>query len=153
MPLAMAAMTETTRRPLGLAFALTPLLTPLAFFPIGALYFLATGEYHAGSSWITSLGFFYLFGVPLGYLAIGLFGWPWISLLRRWHQLWAGYVCLGAGIIGALVFAGFITLIGTHPNAGAAFTSGLTIVGGLIAGLLSGLIFCVIAGVPLRSKR
>jgi len=147
----MASTNTTTRRPIGLAFALTPLLTPLAFFPICALYFLATGDYHAGSSWSASLGFFYLFGVPLGYLAIGVLGWPLITLLRRQHRLSAGYVVLGASIIGALAFACFIVAIGTHPNPGAAFTSGLTIVGGLIAGLLSGIIFCLISGVPMTT--
>lgn len=152
LPLAMVAMTETTRHPLGLAFGLTPLLTPLAFFPICAVYFWATGEYHAGSSWLASLGFFYLFGVPLGYVAIGVLGWPWITLLRHWHQLSAGYVCLGAGIIGVVALAGLITLLGAHPNAGAVFTSGLTIVGGLMAGLLSGLIFCLISGIPWKAR-
>ena len=145
-------MAETMRRPLGLAFCLTPLLTPLPFFLICAVYFVATGEYHAGSSWLTSLGFFYLFGVPLGYLAIGLLGLPWIKLLRRWHQLLAGYVCFGAGIIGVVALAAFITMLGAHPNAGAVFTSGLAIAGGLIAGLLSGLIFCLIAGVPWKAR-
>jgi hypothetical protein len=66
-------------------------------------------------------GVFYLFGVPIGYIAMTVLGWPWINVLRRWHRLSADYVCLGAGIIGAVAFGGFITLIGTHPNAAAAF--------------------------------
>jgi len=145
-------MPTLTRRPLGLAFALTPLVTPLAFFLICAVYFLATGEVHQGSSWLASLGFFYLFGIPVGYIALGLLGWPLIALLRRQHRLSAVYVCLGAGIIGAVAFAAFVTVIGTHPNPGAVFTSGLAITGGLIAGVLAGLIFCLIAGVPWRMK-
>lgn len=148
----MKSMTEVTRRPVWLGFVFAPLLTPLIFFLICAVYFLATGENHAGSSWITALGFFYLFGVPLGYLAIGLLGWPWIRLLRRWHRLRVGYVCLGAGIIGILAFASFIILIGSQPSERAVLTSGLTLAAGLVAGLLSGLIFCLISGVPFKSK-
>ena len=151
VPLTMNTMMET-RRPLGLAYALTPWVTPLAFFCICAVYFQATGEVHQGSSWLASLGFFYLFGVPVGYVALGVLGWPLITLLRRQHRLSAGYVCLGAGIIGALAFAAFITVIGTHPNPGAAFTSGLTLLGGLIAGLLAGVIFCGIAGLPWKAS-
>jgi hypothetical protein len=147
----MAFVTDS-RRPLGLAFALTPLVTPLAFFLICAVYFLATGEVHRGSSWLASLGFFYLFGVPVGYLALGILGWPLIIVLRRWNRLSARYVCLGASIIGALSFAAFVTAIGTHPTPGAVFTSGLTILSGLIAGLLAGVIFCVIAGLPWQAR-
>lgn len=147
----MATMIEP-RRPLGLAFALTPLVTPLAFFLICAVYFMATGEVHQGSSWLASLGFFYLFGMPVGYLALGVLGWPLINLLRRQHRLSAGYVCLGAALIGALAFGAFITVIGTHPNAGAVFTSGLAWAGGLIAGALAGLIFCLIAGIPWKAS-
>lgn len=147
----MAVVTES-RRPLGLAFALTPLVTPLAFFLICAVYFQATGEVHRGSSWLASLGFFYLFGVPVGYLALGVLGWPLIILLRRRNRLSASYVCLGASIIGALAFAAFVIAIGTHPNPGAVSTSGLTILGGLIAGLLAGAIFCVLAGVPWKAR-
>jgi hypothetical protein len=146
-------MMETTRRPMWLAVVITPWLTPMAFFPLYAGYFIVMGHNRAGLSWAGFLVFSYMFGVPLGYVAIGLLGWPWVVKLRHWHKLAVGYVCGGSCVIGMGFFMAFTALLvgGNHQYSFEEILEDLLM--GLVMGLLSGLIFCAIAGVPLQSRR
>ena len=139
----------TTRRPIWLGIALTPWLTPLAFIAIYAAYYVVMGYNRPGLSWLGSLAFSYLFGVPLGYLGVGLLGWPWVAKLRHWHKLTVGYVCLGACVIGMVLFVAFAALVGNYQNITGVLDQLVT---GLVLGLLSGLIFCLVSGVPLKSN-
>lgn len=140
-----------TRRPIWLALIITPLLTPLAFFLAYAAYFMVMGYNRPGLSWIGSLAFMYLFGLPLGYAAIGVLGWPWVTKLVHWQKLTVGYVCGGACVIGMVAFLAFTALISGN-NQFALNGVNQEIVTGLIIGLLSGLIFCAVAGVPVKSR-
>lgn len=139
-----------TRRRVWLAVVVTPLLTPLAFFVVYAGYFHIMGYSRPGLSWVGSLMFMYLFGLPVGYVAISILGWPWIVALRRWRKLSLGYVCAGACVIGAVTFTAFSSLM----NGASNFT-GATVIemlaAGSVMGLLAGLIFCGLARVPLRN--
>jgi hypothetical protein len=134
-----------------LALVITPLLTPLAFFLAYAAYFLIMGYNRPGLSWIGSLAFMYLFGTPLGYVAIGVLGWPWVTKLIHWRKLTIGYVCGGACVIGMGAFLVFASLIrGDNQFSLNGVLQQLAV--GLVIGLLSGLIFCVIAGVPAKCR-
>ena len=107
------------------------------------------GYSRPGLSWFGSLAFSYLFGVPLGYLGVGLLGWPWVIKLRHWHKLTVGYVCLGSCVIGMAIFVAFGALVGNYQRVISGVFEQLGI--GLVIGLLSGLIFCLISGVPFKS--
>jgi hypothetical protein len=147
----MSSMT-ITRRPIWLALVITPLLTPLAFFLAYASYFFAAGYNRPGLSWAGSLAFMYLFGVPLGYLAIGILGWPWVTKLIQWQKLTVGYVCGGACVIGMGAFLAFAALIkGRNEFSLNGVPQQIAI--GLLIGLLAGLIFCAIAGIPIKSRK
>jgi hypothetical protein len=122
----------------------------LAFIPLYAAYFVIMGYNRPGLSWMGSLAFSYIFGVPLGYVAVGLLGWPWVAKLRCWHKLTVGYVCLGACVIGMGIFVAFGAVVGNYQSVLAGVAEQLII--GLVLGLLSGLIFCLISGVPLKAR-
>lgn len=145
-----APMIASTRRPLWLGLVLTPLITPAVFVAGQALYFITMGYNRPGLSWSGALLFSYLFGVPLGYLAIGALGWPWVAKLRQWHRLTLGYVCAGAGVIGMLAFVAFVLAVGHTQSALDGL--GQRLVMGLVMGVIAGLIFCGVAGVPIRRK-
>jgi hypothetical protein len=130
---------------------ITPLIVPAVFVGIYATYFSAMGFNRPGLSWSGSLLFSYLFGVPLGYLAIGALGWPWVTKLRQWQRLTVGNVCLGAVVIGMLSFFAFALVVGHTQSILQGAVERLAM--GLTMGLIAGLIFCGIAGVPLRLKR
>lgn len=140
-----------TRRPLWLGLVLTPLITPAVFIAVYAAYFSAMGYNRPGLSWSGSLLFSYLFGVPLGYLALGALGWPWVAKLRQWQKLTVGYVCAGAAVIGMVAFLAFALIVGhvQSPLDGVAER----LVMGLVIGVIAGLIFCGVSGVPLKSKQ
>ncbi|WP_243039796.1 hypothetical protein [Dyella sedimenti] len=140
-----------TRRPIWLAIVITPLLTPLAFFLAYVTYFVAMGYNRPGLSWGGALAFMYLFGVPVGYVAIATLGWPWIASLVRWRKLTVGYVCGGSCIIGMFAFFLFATLISGNKQFALSGTA-QQLATGLVLGLLSGLIFCVVAGVPYKPR-
>lgn len=143
-------MTAPTRRPLWLGFVITPLITPLMFLLVYAAYSSVMGFNRPGLSWFGSLVFSYAFGVPLGYLAMGTLGLPWIIKLRHWHRLTVSYVCAGAGVIGMVAFLAFALLVGSDHSVFSGISERLAI--GLVIGLISGLIFCAVAGVPLKPK-
>ncbi|RDS85912.1 hypothetical protein DWU99_01140 [Dyella psychrodurans] len=143
-----ARVPPVSRRPLWWGLVATPWLVPVAFFPLALAYYALTGQHATASGWGGFLGFAYLFGVPLGYVALAVLGWPWVSVLQRWNKLVTPYVCAGACVIGAVAFEVFAALVGTAQRN---TTEVLGI--GLVTGLLAGLIFCAVAGVPFRSHR
>ena len=112
---------------------------------------MVMGYDRPGLSWMGSITFMYLFGVPLGYLAITILGWPLVTMMAHLNKLTIGYVCGGACVIGMVVFTAFFAL--TRGNSQFTLSGVIQdLVTGLIIGLLSGLIFCAIAGVPIKSR-
>lgn len=142
---------NVSRRPIWLAFVITPLLTPLAFFFVYAAYVMVMGYNRPGLSWIGSLVFMYAFGIPVGYLTIGVLGWPWVAKLIQWGKLTVGYICGGACLMGMVAFTAFSTLIGSndHIEINGVIQK---LLAGSVVGVLSGLIFCAVAGVPTARK-
>ena len=146
----MSSMTST-RRPIWLAFVFTPLLMPLALWLVFATYLMTVGHDQSGVSWSGHLAYMYRLGVPAGYVTLGALGGPWIATLIHTKKLNVGHVCVGACIIGwvsSFLLAGMID--GTQfMSSGVIQKAG----SGLVVGLLSGLIFCAIAGVPVKLRK
>lgn len=127
----------------------TSLSLPLVFFLAHLLYYFAVGDNRPWQAWVLSLGFMYLFGLPVTFVALAALGWPWLTVLARWRKLAVGYVCAGAGAIGAIIFVLVLTAFrGRWPSALDAVIEQLGT--GFVLGLLSGLIFCAAARVPMR---
>ena len=143
---------NVTARPLWIAYVVTPLATPLAFFVVYFIYFHAMGYDRAGLSWPGALLFMYVFGVPVGYVAIGALGRPWINRLIRWRKLSWGYVCAGACVIGAVALPVAVGLLNDVTTVEPGWLAGQLAMG-LAMGLLAGVIFCAVAGVPAGSRR
>lgn len=121
-------------------------------FDFSVPYDALVGNRHDKMPWAGTLFFTYLIGVPVGYIGMAVLGWPLVANLRRVNRLTVGAVCIVAAIIGALTFMAWsIALTGkVHVSwHGRLDQAGL----GLWMGLLAGLIFCGITGVPLRRHR
>lgn len=140
-----------TRRPVWLGFIATAALTPLVIFVVYAIYFFAMGYSRPGLSWVGSLAFTYLFGAPVCFAAIVGLGWPWVSTLIRWNKLGVANVCAGSVVIGVVAFAAFKVVVAGLDQLTIGYMLRLVGTGSLI-GLISGLIFCAVAGVPMRSR-
>ena len=143
-------MIKLTRGRIWLGILVTSLLTPLAFFVVYGLYDLVTGTDQAWQAWALSLGFTYLFGAPIAFLALTAFGWPWLIALTRWRRLTFAYVCAGAGAIGMVTFVVAAALL----RGGWPFNLSMLleqIFTGLLMGLISGAIFCAVVRIPMRS--
>jgi hypothetical protein len=88
----------------------------------------------------------------VGYVAIGALGRPWINGLIRWRKFSWGYVCVGACVIGAValpVAVGLLNHVTTVEAGWLAEQLGV----GLTIGLLAGVIFCAVAGIPVGTRR
>ena len=141
---------KLTRGTIWVGILVTSLLTPLAFFVVYGLYDLVTGSGQAWQAWALSLGFTYLFGGPIAFLALAVLGWPWLIALTRWRRLTVAYVCAGAGAIGMVTFVVAAALLrGGWPfNLSMLLEQFCT---GLLMGLISGAIFCAVVRIPMRS--
>ncbi len=126
----------------------TPLLTPLVFLLMNAVYNAFIGHATGRDATTTLSAFTYAFGVPVAAVAMLAFGWPWIAWLTHRGRLDVAHVCAGASVIGAIALVVFARAM-VH---GDHFTNGVArfALVGLIVGALSGVLFCVIGGVPTR---
>ena len=111
---------KAARRPIWLALVVTPLLTLAAFFLVCVVCFFINGYNRSGLSWIGSFAFMYLFGVPIGYAAMAVMGWPGIRLLIRLDKLTVGYLCIGAGVVGMASFLILTMLINGNVSLESA---------------------------------
>jgi len=137
------------RRRIWQGMVATSLITPLAFFLGHVLYYVAVGYSRPWHAWLLSLGFVYLFGLPITFTAMVCLAWPWLRALVRWNKLAIGYVCAGAAAIGAFMFVLAVAMLnGDWPGSPSAFVEQVGL--GFITGLLSGLIFSLAASVPVR---
>jgi hypothetical protein len=85
---------------------------------------------------------FLIFGLVVPAPAMLLPGAPWVLWLRRRRWLNAINVCIGAMISGAIAMAAFVFLLSASGGREVA-------IGGAAAGLLSGVIFCLVSGVRI----
>jgi hypothetical protein len=132
-------------RPLWVATIVTPLITPLAYFLVLVAAEFA-GEHSSSESVFRAIGILYMVGLPLAFGAMCLVGLPLVLLLRSQRMLTAGYVLIGASVIGMLTMSTFTGL------TDGAWDPVLTL-WGLGIGLFSGVVFCFVAGIPFRDSR
>ncbi|MEO7067682.1 MAG: hypothetical protein ABI114_12280 [Rhodanobacter sp.] len=94
--------------------------------------------------------FVFLFGLPTSYVAMLLFGLPYLMWLRSKGWLSWVSVCVGAVVLGSAIWAA-AWAFGRHPEPLAH-----TIPVGTLIGLVVGVIFSLAAklqGVPCRNKK
>ena len=88
----------------------------------------------------------FLFGLPVAYGAMLLFGVPYVLWLRAKGWLNWVFVCTGAGFLGAVIWTGYWQL-SFHPPPLAR-----TVLVGALIGLVVGVIFCLVARLPGRAE-
>jgi hypothetical protein len=132
------------RRPIWFAVLVTPWAVPLAFLLWSIFAVLFTEGVSGLKDWPVLLGFF-VFALPVTYAAMLIIGLPYVLWLRVRGALTVPFVCIGAVLaaIAAIPVLGWLT--GPHiPPSGAS----ILLSGAL--GLLSGLVFCIAAGITFR---
>jgi len=86
----------------------------------------------------------FLFGLPISYGAMLLFGLPYLLWLRSKGWLTWVFVCMGAAVLGAAIWAGYWQLSLRPPSLTR------TIPVGVLIGLVVGVIFSLVAKLPKR---
>lgn len=86
----------------------------------------------------------FLFGLPISYGAMLLLGVPYLLWLRSKGWLTWTFVCIGAVVLGATIWAGYWQLSLRPPPLTR------TIPVGALIGLIVGVIFSVVAKLPKR---
>jgi hypothetical protein len=142
-------MNMPSPRSLWMAFALTPWFPPflLGFF---AYAFLSCEQ--PNQSWFSFFAEAYLVGVPFGYLALLIFGIPMAKMLMKRGKMTFSYVLACSPILGAMaLFTIAIDVMIDNTGTGeVAKLSDLIIplTWGAIEGLIAGLAFSLLAGLP-----
>ena len=131
-------------RPIWFAVLVTPLAVPLAFAIWSALAILFTGGSSSLKDWLVLLAFIAL-ALPATYAAMLLVGLPYVLLLRAGGVLTFPLVCIGAIFSSVVALPVFAWLTGPHIPP-----SGLSISISAALGLLSGVVFCIAAGITFR---
>lgn len=134
-------------RPIWIPFIFSPLAVPISISVAAALESLSvSGISGLGDLPVAAFFFFFLFGLPISYAAMLLFGLPYILALRHFKKLTAIWVCLGSTIIGAAAWTAYWQLSLRPP----LLVNSISI--GAVLGLIVGLVFCLVGGITLRSS-
>ncbi|MCR6494845.1 hypothetical protein LJB71_00325 [Thermomonas sp. S9] len=86
--------------------------------------------------------FVFLFGLPISYGAMLLFGLPYLLWLRSRGWLTWAFVCIGAAVLGSAIWVGYWQLSLRPPSLAR------TIPVGAMIGLVVGIIFSLTAKLP-----
>ena len=132
------------RRPIWFAVLVTPWAVPLAFVLWSIFAVLFTEGVSGLKGWPVLLGFF-VFALPVTYAAMLIIGLPYVLWLRARGALTFSFVCIGAVLAAIVVIPVFGWLTGPHIPP-----SGVSILLSGALGLLSGLVFCIAAGITFR---
>lgn len=88
--------------------------------------------------------FVFLFGLPISYGAMLLLGLPYLMWLRSRGWLTWVFVCIGAAVLGSVIWVGYWQLSLRPPSLAS------TIPAGAVIGLVVGIIFSLTAKLPKR---
>jgi hypothetical protein len=131
-------------RPIWFAALVTPWAAPLALVLWSTLVTFSTVGAAGFKDWPVLFAFF-LFGLPVTYAAMLIFGVPYVLWLRARGVLTFPFVCIGAVLVSVAAMPAYAWLIGPRvpPNWFSMLLS-------VAFGLLSGSIFCIAAGITFR---
>jgi hypothetical protein len=132
------------------------ILKAVLIAPLGAplsITFMAAWE-SVSLSGLSGLGdlpvaalLFFLFGLPVSYGAMLILGLPYLVWLRSNGCLTWSSTCVGAAILSSALWSGYWQLSLRRPSLTH------TIPAGMLIGLVVGVIFSLIAGLPSRSLK
>ncbi|MDW2981166.1 MAG: hypothetical protein WBG81_17035 [Rhodanobacter sp.] len=132
------------RRPIWFAVLVTPWAVPLTFV-LWSVFAVLFKEGTGGlKDWPVLFAFFVVV-LAVTYAAMLIFGLPYVLCLKALGVLTFPLVCSGAVLAAIIAIPFFGWLTGPHiPPSGAS----ILLCGAL--GLLSGLVFCIAAGITFR---
>lgn len=132
------------RRPIWFATLVTPWAVPLAFALWSTFVIPLTEGVGGFKDWPVLLAFF-VFVLPITYAIMLIFGLPYVLWLRVRGLLTFPLVCIGVVLTTVVAVPAFAWLTGPHISP-----SGLSILLSAALGLLSGIVFCIAAGITFR---
>lgn len=130
-------------RPIWFAVLVAPWAGPTALVLFSSLWLLLTEGASALRDWPVAFGYF-VFGLPVTYAATLLFGLPYVLWLRARGTLTFLLVSFGAALAGG--FLPFFRLF-FQPHQPPEV---LVVVAAVALGLISGVSFCIAAGITVR---
>ena len=131
-------------RPIWFAALVAPWAVPLAFVLWATLAILFTEGVAGFKDWPVLFGFF-VFGLPPAYAAMLIFGLPYVLWLRARGSLTFPLVCVGAMLASVISVPALAWLTGPHvPPSWSSILLSVSL------GLLSGVVFCIAAGITFR---
>lgn len=137
-------MRVSTQR-LWLAGLVAAFAAPLAYWLVlFAIEFRLSGG-SVTEEVMRALGMTVMFVIPLSLVVMLVFGYPLILLLRKHSRLSALNVCAGTLVIGALVATVLVKVAFQSGSVDVA----IPLLGGAM-GLFAGIVFSLVAGLPLR---
>jgi len=132
------------RRPIWFAVLVTPWAIPIAIVLWSIFAVLFTEGVSGLKDWPVLFAFL-VFILPVTYVAMLIIGLPYVLWLRGRGALTFPLVCIGAVLAAIVVVPVFGWLTGPHiPPSGASILLSSAL------GLLSGLVFCIAAGITIR---
>ena len=131
-------------RPLWLAGLITAISVPLACWAAIIVIEVANGGSFFGEEVMRSLGALMFFGLPMSFIIMFVVGYPLVLALRHFGRLSALNICAGGAAIGVL-----FALIGSRFIPAGQIDPELVLFAGG-AGLIAGIVFCLVAGIPFR---
>jgi hypothetical protein len=127
------------RQPIWKAVLVAPVAVPLAITAWAAWESVSVSGIAGLRDVPIAALFFFAFGLPISYIAMLLLGLPYLLWLRSRNLLTWAPVCVGAALLGAIVWCGYWQLSLSPPS----FLKTLLV--GAVIGLLVGIVFCWVA--------
>ena len=134
------------RRPIWFAALATALSVPFVLALLSTVAIRLGGGSVRFGEWGSITGLVAVI-LPLTYLAMLVFSLPYILWLRSRQNLTCLHVCAGTIISSVIAVPAYSLLVSPHIQAGWVST----LLSALL-GVLSGLVFCIAAGITIRSS-
>jgi hypothetical protein len=135
------------RRPIWFAVLATAMSVPLILALLSTLAIRLAGSSGHFESWAALTGLV-AFILPYAYAAMLVFALPYILWLRARRELTWPHVCTGTVVASLIAVPAYSLLVAPQIQAGGAIA-----VLSASLGLLSGVAFCLAAGITFRPSR
>jgi len=137
------AMTET-KPSIWKAALIAPLGVPLSIVFAAACESVSNLGFSGLADLSATVLLVFLFGLPISYGAMLLIGLPYVIWLRSRAWLTWAFVCIGAAVLGSVIWAGYWQLSLRPPSLAR------TVPAGALIGFVVGVIFSWVAKLPSR---